>query len=96
MNIGDVIASIRRRKRIDQKIFAELINTSPSYLSQIENNRKKPSIKLLKVIAEKLQVPLSILIYATLEEKYFPDEKGKELFNTVKPIMEELIEMLDS
>ena len=94
MSIGDVIASIRRRKRIEQKDLADWLGISVSYLSLIENNRKKPSNKLLKAISEKLNVPLSMILFMVLEEKHFPDESKKEIFNLAKPVMEDLISLL--
>lgn len=96
MNIGDVIASVRRRKRIGQQELADLIPTSVSYLSQVENNRKKPSLKLLNRIAEELKIPLSSLIFETIEEKHISNESDKNLFNSAKPMMETLIELLSN
>ena len=96
MRIGDVIASVRRRKRIEQRELAKLIGSSVSYLSQIENNRKKPSFKLLNEIADKLNIPLSTLLFETIEEKHISDENDRNLFNLAKPIMEDLIGLLSN
>lgn len=96
MNIGDVIAIIRRRKRIGQQELAESISTSVSYLSQVEKNRKKPSFKMLKKIAVKLDIPLSALIFETIEEKHISNESDRNLFNLAKPMMENLIELLSN
>jgi transcriptional regulator with XRE-family HTH domain len=96
MDIGDVIASVRRRKRLERIAFAKSLKISASYLSQVENNRKKPSIKLLKAIARELNVPLSVLLFDTLEDKHFPDESSKELFKKIQPIMDDLVELFDS
>lgn len=94
MYIGDVIASVRRRKRIEQQELANAIRKSISYLSQIENNRRKPSIQILKLIASALDVPLSALLFMVLEEKHFSDDSKKELYNMAKPIMDDVIDLL--
>lgn len=91
MKIGDVIASVRRRKRIEQQELAKAINKSVSYLSQIENNKRRPSNKLLQAIAIALDAPLSSLLFMMLEEKHFADESKRELFIKAKPIMDDII-----
>lgn len=91
MKIGDVIASVRRRKRIEQQGLANTLKISVSYLSQVENNRRKPSTKLLQAIANALEVPLSSLLFMMLEEKHFADESKRELFLQAKPIMDDII-----
>jgi len=94
MRIGDVIASIRRRKRIEQKNLAQQLGIGVTYLSQVENNRKKPSLKLLKSIAAELGVPVDAILFMVLEEKYSNSEKGREFFRLAKPIMEDVIDLL--
>jgi transcriptional regulator with XRE-family HTH domain len=96
MYIGDVIASVRRRKRIEQKELANAIGKSISYLSQIENNRRKPSIQILKLISSALDVPLSGLLFMVLEEKHFSGDSKKELYNMAKPIMDDVINLLSN
>ena len=93
MQIGDVIASIRRKKRIDQQELAKTLNKSIGYISQIENGHRKPSIKLLKAIATELDVPLSAILFQLFEEKHFRSRKGLEVFKTAKPIMDDLIDL---
>ena len=94
MNLGDVIASFRRRKRIDQKSIAEKLGVSVSYLSQIENNTRIPSGKLLKQISELLAVPVSALLFEAMDESNFKDEESRQLFNKAKPMMDEMIKIL--
>jgi transcriptional regulator with XRE-family HTH domain len=94
MNIGDVIASARRRKKMDQKEMARRINVSPSYLSQIESKGRKPSAKLLAQIAVVLEVPVSALLYETLEETNFLNNDDRQLFLKAKPMLDKMISIL--
>jgi transcriptional regulator with XRE-family HTH domain len=94
MKVGDVIASIRRRKRIGQKELAKDLEISHTYLSQIENGAKTPSIKLLNKISEKLGLPLSALLFEALDESNFKTEHDRELFFQAKPIMEKMFSIL--
>ena len=46
-----------------------------TYLSLVENGKKEPTIALIKVIAEKLVVPLPILIFSAITDEDIPVEK---------------------
>lgn len=94
MKIGDVIASYRRKKRIDQKKMAEDLGKSVSYLSQIENNSRTPSGKLLIQISEYLGVPVSTLLFEVLRENDFQDSETRELYQKAKPMMDKMISIL--
>ena len=69
MDIGKVIKEARKSKGLKQQSFAEMCGITQTYLSQIENNVKEPTISLLKRIAEKLHLPLPILYFLSLEER---------------------------
>jgi transcriptional regulator with XRE-family HTH domain len=94
MKIGDVIASFRRRKRIDQKSMAADLSISVSYLSQIENNSRMPSGKLLNKISDILEVPVSSLLFEAMDESNFKDDDARELFKRAKPMMDKMIGLL--
>lgn len=94
MKLGDVIASIRRRKRIDQKKMAESLDISVSYLSQVENNSRMPSSKLLNKISEILEVPVSGLLFEAMDDSSFKDEETRDLFRKAKPMMDKMLEIL--
>ena len=65
MKIGSVIKDIRKRKKITQTQLAELSNITQTYLSQIENNQKEPTIQTIKSIAENLAIPLPVFIHGS-------------------------------
>jgi transcriptional regulator with XRE-family HTH domain len=94
MSIGDVIASARRRKRIDQKTMAKDLDISPSYLSQVENNSRTPSAKLLKQIAVQLDIPVSALLFEVIQDTDFNNEEDRQLFLKAKPLMDKMIAVL--
>lgn len=60
------IAEILKKERLDQNIglreLARMINVSASYLSYIENNKKKPSEKVLFKIAKVLHLDFDYLM----------------------------------
>ena len=87
MNIGNIIQQERKRRKYSQSEFAAICKISVRYLSLIESGRMEPAIATLKVIAEKLQLPLPVLFFLSLDEKDIPEDK-KEIYNILKPSIE--------
>ncbi len=97
--IGDVIRKYRISNNFTQFKFAEKIGISSKYLSDLETNRRAPSIALIKRIADVLKIDEKILIeikeISELEkikniDVYYPDEKLKRLIKEIKAKEEEL------
>lgn len=57
------IKEVRLSKKLTQKKLSKLIPISQSYLSELENNKKNPSVQLLCKIADALEVSPEQLIY---------------------------------
>jgi transcriptional regulator with XRE-family HTH domain len=92
MNLGQAIADVRRRKCLKQKVVARKCQISQTYLSQIENNRRDPTLSTLKKISQVLEVPLPIIFFLSLTDEDIPDQK-KEAFafvlSSVKAFVQE-------
>jgi len=75
MDLGITIKNLRIQKGIKQNLLAEQCNISQTYLSQLENNVKEPNISTLRLISEKLGLPLPILFFLSLDDKDIKPEK---------------------
>ena len=84
MNIGKVIRDARKQKGQTQNEFALSCKITQTYLSQIENNSKEPNLSTLKMISEKLDIPLPILFFMSLNEEDISPEK-REAFAIINP-----------
>ncbi len=62
MKIGQVIRCYRLAAGYMSKDFAEACNLSPTYMSEIENMKKLPNLKLLSSFASVLKVPASTIM----------------------------------
>jgi transcriptional regulator with XRE-family HTH domain len=62
MQIGDRIKGIRKERGITQTDLALKAGISRTYLADLEGNRYTPSINILKVLANVLNVKLSDII----------------------------------
>lgn len=70
MNIGKTIKYFRNSKKITLKELALEIKVTASFLSDLENNKRMPSIDTLKKLADAFCVPMYILL------KDYPDIKS--------------------
>jgi len=90
MDLGNVIRNIRKQKGQTQAEFASLCGITQTYLSQIEGNLKEPNLSTLKVISEKLDIPLPILFYLSMDEEDVKPNK-REAFKIVRPSVNSLV-----
>ncbi|MBT1687396.1 helix-turn-helix domain-containing protein [Dawidia soli] len=90
MDLGKQIQSLRKSKSLTQEDFARECEITQTYLSQIENNQKEPTISVLKKISSVLKVPLPILFYLSIEEGDVAPEK-REAFSLLEPSIKSLI-----
>ena len=60
--IGRKIQEIRKKRKITQEKFSEIIDKSPSYISYIETGRKQLSLETLVDIANALKVTADVLL----------------------------------
>ena len=70
------IARFRHERGLTQEQLSEAIDKSPQYISQIEgeNSQTFPSVTMLAVIADKLQIPLFWLFYMDGQPMPFSEE----------------------
>jgi transcriptional regulator with XRE-family HTH domain len=61
-DIGTRIAVLRRRRKWSQAALAKKVNVTQNYISQIEKNRKLPSLSLIATLADALGVKIATLV----------------------------------
>ena len=57
--LGNRVRSLRRQRGLTQVEMAEMLGVDRSYLSEIENGKKDPSLRVLKTLAEGFKLSLS-------------------------------------
>ena len=89
MSVGDVINEARVRKRLGLRALARELNIAPSYLSDIENDRRVPSETVLRDMARVLELDFDKLMQEAGrlgegEEQYFlENELAGRLFRRI-------------
>ncbi len=93
MKIGSIIKAERKKRGLSQNQLAARCSITVTYLSLIENDKKEPTVSLLRTIAENLNLPLPILLFMSLDDEDIPESK-KEFFNIVKPSIDSMLQNL--
>ena len=68
LEIGDRIRDYRQRNGISQQEFAETIDISVNFLSEIENGRKGMSFETLYTICKKYNIPSDLILFGPAPE----------------------------
>ena len=93
MNIGATIKRIRKLRGITQNMMSSDCNISQTYISQLENNERNPTIRILEKIGAYLDVPYAILAVLSLTKEDIPKSKI-DSYLISKPILEGLVEKI--
>jgi transcriptional regulator with XRE-family HTH domain len=76
--INEALRLLRRFKGLSQTQMAQELGVTKSWISEIEASKKEPTLNLLQVYAEVLDVPLSsILFFSEQISNNKPSEKTR-------------------
>ncbi|HPA58441.1 MAG TPA: helix-turn-helix transcriptional regulator [Synergistales bacterium] len=85
MSLGLRIKTLRKSKGLTQKKLSEMVDVSRIYIQSLESNRRLPSMKLLKRLAEALDVDVVDLV-----QDPYRDSTGRlmleEVLNDREPV----------
>ncbi len=91
MNIGQAVKQVRKTKGMTQVTFCKKLGITQTYLSQVESGAKaNPSMALLNKVSKISNVPLSVIMWLSVEEKDIAKDKRK-IFVSLKPSIDNLI-----
>lgn len=85
MNIGDKLRTFRKQNKLTLKELSINTGLSISFISDIENKRRNPSIDTLKVLAGALNISIS---------EFLGEENSLNYNNNFEPVVNET-ELLD-
>jgi len=90
MDLGNVIRKARKQKGLTQTEFASFCGITQTYLSQIESNLKEPNLSTLKMIGEKLNIPLPIIFFLSITEEDI-DPNKRDAYKIIGPSVNSLV-----
>lgn len=90
MDIGQVIATLRKKNSFSQAELAVKVGITQTSLSQIESGRKKPHRSTVTRICEALGIPEQFLYLLSLEADDLPST-AKQRFQDLAPLLKDAI-----
>lgn len=90
MKLGIALKEARKKIGLNQMEAAKSIGISQTYLSQIENDKKKPATEMLEKICKSYSTDLAMVVWKSLNETNVKKNKIK-LFRDLKPVIDKLI-----
>lgn len=92
IRVGKTIQRLRSEVGLTQRELARAAEITPSFLSLIENDRRDPSLAVLRRIAGALSVPEEVIVWDAVEipEKIKPIDK--KLFEAAKLLVRKFYE----
>lgn len=88
MDVGFVIQTLRKRKRISQGEFAKRCQLSQTSLSLIESTKRHTRRKTLEIICHQLNIQLPMLYILGAEKGDIPADQW-EVFSVAQNYMKE-------
>lgn len=86
MYAGQIIRLVRTVEGLPQGELARRLSVTSSYLSQVENGRKQPSLSFLKQVSDEFSFPLSLLVLGDQTDK-----AHREIFAELQNILAKLL-----
>jgi transcriptional regulator with XRE-family HTH domain len=84
----------RKKKRISQLKFSELINVSPNYFNAVENGRNFPSPEVIQSISDTLGIlPCQLFLESPAEREDL--ERGEEIIRDLTQVKQRLVKEVD-
>jgi transcriptional regulator with XRE-family HTH domain len=87
VKIGNGIKNARKLSGISQRELSNRSRLSITYISEIENGKKDPSIAALRAIASAIKMELPFMVLLSMEETDI-DEENRKAFTALKRIIE--------
>jgi transcriptional regulator with XRE-family HTH domain len=88
MDIGGTIKQCRSIRNMTQAQLADVTSISVSHLCLVEKNKREPSITAIKLIANALGIPLSVLFFLAAEKEKVTELKASHIDALTKNIVE--------
>lgn len=84
MNVPNTLRKLRKENNLTLKELSEKSGISVSFISDIENFRRNPSIETLEALSKALNVSVSTFFDNDLNHNESKEKKGKDYSLTIK------------
>ena len=88
-SFGKKLRECREIKKISQSELARLLNTNHSIIGKYERDEVKPTIDVVKKLADKLETTVGFLLGETTDHNLLKDPSMLKRFNEVNALPEQ-------
>jgi transcriptional regulator with XRE-family HTH domain len=85
------LRQIREKRDLVQMDVAKKLKISQTYLSQLENDKKEPSLPMLRKLCKLYKLPPAIVQVMAMEESDVP-KGNQKLYVQLKPVLDNMID----
>ena len=82
-NFGKKLAECRKEKKLSQSELARLLNTNHSIIGKYERNEVKPSVEVVKKLADTLETSVAYLLGETEDINLLKDTEMLKRLNDI-------------
>ena len=93
--LGENLGRIRRKRNLTQERLAELVETSPKHISNIERGCKHPSHKMQQRLAQALEITVDTLHRDTREKRTLEHSDLNQILRTIDDYKERINDLIE-
>lgn len=90
MDIGKALRETRQKQGLRQNHVAAKTKISATYISQIEQGKKMPSLEIVEKLSKFYKVPIAVLMWKSIDVKDVQPHK-REAFSRLSPTINDMI-----
>lgn len=94
INLGKKIREERIKKGLTQEVLGEKIDSTGSYIGQIERGERNASMEKVLLIAEELKISLDYLVGNTNNLRYIDEKLQEEIKGATNEQKEMLVDIM--
>lgn len=94
INLGKKIREERIKKGLTQEVLGEKIDSTGSYIGQIERGERNASMEKVLLIAEELKISLDYLVGNTNNLRYIDEKLEEEIKGATNEEKEMLVDIM--
>jgi transcriptional regulator with XRE-family HTH domain len=92
IHLGNTIRRLRDERGVSQKELAEAAKLTPSFLSLVENDRRRPSLAVIRRLADALDVPEDVLIWDAVAVPKGLSKQDRQMCEMAKLVVQRFFE----
>ena len=90
LNFGSTIKKYRKSRGLLQEELADRLGIIGTYLSALENNRREPTISLLRKISSVLDIPIEVVFWDAVQLDNTFTKRDQKIISTAQSLVAQL------